>query len=149
MPSTISDMIRLGTTRVSSGQKVLAASTKRTPYKSPLEAQTTLTCSLQHYQGCEKQCFGAQHSSIPSPAPSVQCVPPSTMLPTITGHIRDCRTAFQGPSSVDGGTQCNGDHCFLTGEEWSRWILVATCQVHLDPHLNIFSFLNYSAVYYF
>jgi len=26
-------------------------------------------------------------SSIPSPAPSVHCVPPSTMLPTITGHI--------------------------------------------------------------
>jgi hypothetical protein len=65
-----------------------------------------------------KQCFGAQHSSIPSLAPSVQCGPSSTMLPTITGHIRDCRTAHQGPSSAEaGGTQRNGDHCFLRGEE--------------------------------
>ena len=49
---------------------------------------------------------------IPSPAPNVQCGPSSTMLPTITGHIRDCRT-----SSADGGAQRNGDHCFLRGEE--------------------------------
>ena len=37
------------------------------------------------------------------------------MLPTITGHIKDYRTAYQGPSSTNGGTQRNGDHCFLRG----------------------------------
>ena len=94
------------------GNKILVASTERPPYQNPSEAQTTPTWSLQQYQACGEQCFGAQHSSIPSPAPSVQCGPTSTMLPTITGHIRQCRT-----SSADGGTQCNGDHCFLRGEE--------------------------------
>ena len=49
------------------------------------------------------------------------------------------QVAHQGSSSAevsssDGGTQCNGDHCFLRGEEWSRWILMATLQFHLDPH---------------
>ena len=28
--------------------------------------------------------------------------------------------------SSDGGTQCNGDHCLLRAEDWSRWISVAT-----------------------
>lgn len=54
---------------------------------------------------------------IPSLAPSDQYGMSSTMLSTISEHIRDCRTAHQGPSSADGGTQCNGDHCFLRGEE--------------------------------
>ena len=29
-------------------------------------------------------------------------------------------------SSFDRGTQHNGDHCLLRGEDWSRWISVAT-----------------------
>jgi len=29
-------------------------------------------------------------------------------------------------SSSDGVTQCNGDHCPLRGEDWSRWISVPT-----------------------
>ena len=53
--------------------------------------------------------------------------------------------AHQGPSSTEvssshGGTQWNGDYCFLRGEEWSKWILVATHQVHLDPTIVSFSF---------
>ena len=85
----------------------MVSSAERMPYMSP-------------YQSCEKQCFGAKNFSIPSLAPSVQCGQPLTMFPTITGHIRGCRTTHQGPSlaeasSSQGGTQRNGDHCFLRG----------------------------------
>ena len=55
-------------------------------------------------------------------------------------------------SSSHGGTQCNGDHWFIWGEEWSSWILVATYQVHFDTHhcfFQLFSFFNCSTVYYF
>ena len=67
------------------------------------------------------------------------------------------KVAYQGPSSAEvssshGGTQRNGDHWFLRGEEWSRRILVATHLFLLDPHHCFFqfsSFLNCSTIYYF
>ena len=65
--------------------------------------------------------------------------------------------AHQEPSSAEvssshGGTQRNGDHCFLWGEERCRRILVATHLFHLNPHhcfFKFFSFLNCSTIYYF
>ena len=64
--------------------------------------------------------------------------------------------AHQGPSSAEvssshGGSQHNGDHYFLIGEEWSRRILVATHLFLLDPHhyFQFSSFLNCSTIYYF
>jgi hypothetical protein len=45
-------------------------------------------------------------------------------------------------SSSDGGTQCNGYHCFLREEDWSRRILVATHLVQLAQN-------NFLATYYF
>jgi len=47
---------------------------------------------LHHYQGYGRQCIWAQHSPIHCPAPSVECGPPLTILPTVARHIRHCRT---------------------------------------------------------
>ena len=67
------------------------------------------------------------------------------------------QVAHEGPSSWEvfsyhGGTQCNGDHCFLREEECPKWIMVATCLFHLEPHHCFFQFLtslNCSTIYYF
>ena len=45
------------------------------------------------------------------------------------------KMAYQGLSSTkvspsNGGTQCNGNHYLLRGEDWSRWILMATHLFH-------------------
>ena len=57
------------------------------------------------------------------------------------------QVVYQGPSlaevsSSHGGTQRNGYHCYLRGEEWSRWILVATRLFHLGPHHCLFQFFH-------
>ena len=45
-----------------------------------------------HHQGYRGQCLWAQFSTIPWSAPSVQCGPPSAILPTYTGHLWRFRT---------------------------------------------------------
>jgi hypothetical protein len=62
------------------------------PHWAPPQASPTLIWALHHHQGCRGQFLRAQHSTIPWPAPSIQCGPPSTILSTIVGHIRHCRT---------------------------------------------------------
>ena len=75
-----------------------------------------------------------EHAPIEDPAiSSCQCNP--TPSPGKVAH--------QGPSSTEvssshGGTQRNGDHCFLRGEEWSRRILLATHLFLLDCHQYFF-----------
>ena len=62
------------------------------------------------------------------------------------------QVVHQGPSSAEvssshGGTQCNGDHCFLRGEKWSRCILVATHLFHLGPHHCLFQFFSQLTIF--
>ena len=71
--------------------------------------------------------------------------------------VKASQFLHRGPSSTEvssshGGTQRNGDHCFLRGEERSKRILVATHLFLLDPHHCFFhfsSFFNCSTIYYF
>ena len=70
------------------------------------------------------------------------------------GQLVPRQLVHQGPSSTEvssshGGTQRNGDHFFLSGEELSRWILVATHLFHLGPHHFLFQFFSFGTTYYF
>ena len=60
------------------------------------------------------------------------------------------QVAHSGPNSVeisssDGGTQRNGENLFLSREDLSRWILVATHLLQLAQN----NFLSILAIYYF
>ena len=70
----------------------MVALAERTPYKTPSEASPTLLWVVHYHQGRGGQCFWAQHSSLPWPAPSVQRGSPSPLFPTIIGHLRSRRT---------------------------------------------------------
>jgi hypothetical protein len=54
--------------------------------------------------------------------------------PRQVAHLRPNSVEISSPN---GGTQCNGDHYFLRGENRSRWILLAT-HLFLLTHLENF-----------
>jgi hypothetical protein len=64
---------------------------RKSTLQDPIRSLSTSLWTLHHHQGCGWQWFWAKYSPLPWPAPSVQCGPPSTILPTIIGHIRDRR----------------------------------------------------------
>jgi len=61
------------------------------PYMAPSKSSPTPIWALHHHQGCGWQCFCAQHSPFPLPTPILQHGSPSTIFPTIFGHLRDSR----------------------------------------------------------
>lgn len=192
MPSTSNDVINIRCHTGFRWATKFGYICRNNALPEPMKSLDQYDMVLHHYQGCGKQWFWAQHSIILWPTPSVQRGPPSTVLPTIIGHIKHCKTihtnrvkprlhgtshnwsdyghknqehspienpiiwgcqiwptpgprqvAHQGPSSAKvspshGGTQRNGYHWFLKGEDWSKWILVASLLFHLDPHHYLF-----------
>ena len=70
----------------------MAAFVEGAPCWTPPQDSPALIWAIQHHQGCRGQCLRAQYSTIPWYAPSIQCGPPSSLLPTSTGHLCHCRT---------------------------------------------------------
>jgi hypothetical protein len=85
---------------------------------------------------------GQGHSLAEDPTLS-GCQDRATPTPRKVAHLGSNLTEV---SSLDGGTQHNGDHCFLRGEDLSTWILVAT---HLFQRLLLFVFVQHIILYFF
>jgi len=77
---------------------------------------------------------GQGHSPTENPTLS-GCQGKATFAPRKVAHPSPNSTKNSSP---DGGTQRNGDHFFLRGEDRSRWILVTTHLFQLDPLDNFY-----------
>jgi hypothetical protein len=93
MLSTSNDMINIGCHTSSRWATKFGYICRRSASLGPTASFTTLIWAIHHHQGC----MGDNSFELNIPpflglAPSVQCGSPSTILSTITGHIRHCRT---------------------------------------------------------
>ena len=80
-----------GFTQVSGGCQGLVAIIEKVPHGTQLEYLSTLIWALNHHQGYGWQIFWIKYSTLPWPAPSIQCGPPSTIFLTTAGHIKGGR----------------------------------------------------------